>query len=262
MGALCRCSGHDELQQLLDDAYCRYAHRMFVDSDPVQVPHRFSDGRDIEISALLVATIAWGNRRSILASMDRLLGLMDDSPYEFVMGFGPAEEHRLEGFAHRTFNSVDAVAFMRSLRNVYRHHGGLRGVFAEGYRRSGDVVGALRHFRQVFCDERFPQRSGKHVANVDVGAAAKRLNMFLRWMVRPSREGIDFGLWPEIPTSALLLPLDVHTSRVARSLGLLSRRQNDLRAVQELTEVLRSFDPMDPVRYDFALFGMGVNGVL
>ncbi|MBQ9469339.1 MAG: TIGR02757 family protein [Bacteroidales bacterium] len=261
MGALCSPDA-EELRQLLDEAYRRYAHRLFVESDPVQVPHRFCHAHDIEISALLVATLAWGNRRSILASMERLLGLMDDSPYEFVMGFGPAEERRLEHFVHRTFNAVDAVAFMRSLRDMYMNYNGLRGVFVDGYRRSGDVVGALRRFREVFCAGHFPQRSGKHVANVGAGAAAKRLNMFLRWMVRPDREGIDFGLWPEIPTSALLIPLDVHTSRVARSLGLLVRRQNDLRAVLELTAALRRLDSMDPVRYDFALFGMGVHGAL
>lgn len=252
----------DEMHEYLETAYRRFAQQLFVNSDPIQIPHRFADKADVEIAALLASTIAWGNRRSIISSMERLLNLMGNRPHEFVLNFGRADAQRLKGFVHRTFNADDAAGFIQALQRIYLNHNGLHGVFLEGYQQSGSIEGALRHFRHIFCAADFPQRSLKHVANVDAGSAAKRLNMFLRWMVRPSTEGIDFGLWNDIPTSALLVPLDVHSARVGRTLELLQRRQNDLRAVQELTHELSLFDPNDPVKYDFALFGLGVYGEL
>lgn len=251
-----------EMHEYLETAYHRFAQRLFVNSDPIQIPHRFENKADIEISALLASTIAWGNRRSIISSMDKLLSCMGNRPHEFVVNYKPTDAKHLKGFVHRTFNADDAAGFIQSLQHIYLNHNGLHSVFAEGYRQSGNIEGALRHFRRTFCADDFPQRSQKHVANVDAGSAAKRLNMFLRWMVRPSIEGIDFGLWNDIPTSALLMPLDVHSARVGRALGLLQRRQNDLRAVQELTHELSQFDANDPVKYDFALFGLGVYGEL
>lgn len=253
--------GFDATKQLLDRSYSEYACKLFIDNDPVQIPHRFTNSTDIEISGLLAATIAWGNRKSIIGSMDRLIAIMGNSPHEFVTNFTPADSKYLDGFAHRTFNSTDAVAFIGALKNIYLNHGGLRKVFADGYSRSGSVTGAISHYRNIFTSGSFAQRSTKHIPDIDKGSAAKRLNMYLRWMVRPSTEGVDFGIWSEIPTSALLIPLDVHASRVARKLGLLERKQNDMRAVVELTDELKRFDPADPVKYDFALFGLGVYGL-
>ena len=249
-----------ELTQLLNNRYHRYAGASFLSDDPILIPHRFTKTEDIEISALLTATIAWGTRKSIIGSMNRLMAIMDNSPFEFVINFSENDEKRLNGFAHRTFNSSDCIAFIRSLQRIYADGGGLKAIFTNGFRQTRTAKQALEAFRLRLIQENFSSHALKHVPNVEPGSAAKRLNMFLRWMVRPPKEGIDFGLWSEMPTSALLIPLDVHSGRVARALGLLTRKQNDFKAVEELTESLRGFDADDPVKYDFALFGMGVHG--
>jgi len=248
-----------ELAELLNDRYHRYAGASFLSDDPILIPHRFTKTEDIEISALLTATIAWGTRKSIIGSMNKLIAIMDSSPFEFVVNFSKKDEKRLNGFTHRTFNSSDCIAFIRSLQRIYTDGGGLKAIFTNGFRQTGTAKQALTAFRLRLVHEDITGHALKHVPNVESGSAAKRLNMFLRWMVRPPKEGIDFGLWSEIPTSALLIPLDVHSGRVARTLGLLDRGQNDFRAVEELTETLRSFDVDDPVKYDFALFGMGIH---
>lgn len=248
-----------ELADLLNDRYSRYASPAFIDGDPIQIPHSFSIKEDIEISALFAATFAWGSRKSIVNSACKLMAVMGNSPYEFVVNFSKADEYRLQGFVHRTFNSVDAVQFIYVLRHIYTNLGGLETVFAEGYRKQQSIYSAIRAYRHVFVDYEVSAHTLRHVPNVTAGAAAKRINMFLRWMVRPAAEGVDFGLWRSIPTDALLMPLDLHTGRVARKLGLLKRKNDDFKAVAELTEALRQFDSADPVKYDYALFGMGLH---
>ncbi len=245
------------LRQLLNFKYEQYATPAFIASDPIQVPRMYSRKEDIEVAAFLTATLAWGQRGQIVSHAKALLGAMGESPFEYVLRFRPEREDALINFYYRTFNGTDCLALLNALRLIYAHRGGLHRVFAEGYKRTGQVQIALHHFRTVLINENFPARTRKHIPDVMSGSAAKRLNLFLRWMVRPSTEGVDFGLWDDIPISALMLPLDVHSGSTARALGLLSRVQTDWRAVEEVTQNLRTFDPSDPIKYDFALFGMG-----
>lgn len=182
---------------------------------------------------------------------------MDNQPHKFVLNASNDELKSLERFVHRTFNGNDCRFFILSLKNVYQNHSGLQAVFETGFKKENSVKSSLKEFYNVFF-EIGGERSRKHVSNVEKGASAKRLNMFLRWMVRNDKCGVDFGLWNGIPQSALMLPLDVHTGNVARKLGLLQRKANDWKAVEEVTQKLRNFDPEDPVKYDFALFGLGV----
>ena len=250
-----------EIKLLLDERAQRYNHPDFITTDPIQVPHRFHKKEDIEIAGFFAATIAWGQRKSIIKNGLRLMEIMDNSPYDFVMEtlFDPENERlrELNSFVHRTFNGDDCLFFLSSLQNIYRHHGGLEKVFTEGYHAEGSIFGTLKHFRKVFLELPHDAHVTKHLSNVVANSGAKRLNMFLRWMVRNDANEVDFGLWRHIPTSALMLPLDVHTGDVARALALLNRRQNDWKAVEEITALLRCFDPEDPVKYDFALFGIG-----
>lgn len=256
---MCAPRSFAELADLLNDRYRRYACPAFISGDPIQVPHVFSDKNDIEISALFAATFAWGSRKSIVNSARKLMGIMGNKPYGFVVNFSKADEHRLRGFVHRTFSTADAIQFVYVLRHIYNHLGGLEQVFADGYSEQQSVYGAIQAYRNVFMECEVPARTLRHVPNVAAGAAAKRINMFLRWMIRPATEGVDFGLWSSIPISALLIPLDLHTGRVARKLGLLQRKNDDFKAVIKLTEALRQFDSADPVKYDYALFGLGLH---
>jgi uncharacterized protein (TIGR02757 family) len=249
---------HAELKIFFDEKYRQYASPRFIESDPIQIPHRYHRNEDIEIAGFLAASLAWGQRPMIIRFVGSLLDRMGESPYEFLMDSSEVEFNSFSDFYYRTFNGCDCVAFLESLRRIYRHEGGLGSVFEEGYAKGNSIQYSIGHFRSVFIGDDFPTRSTKHISDSMSGSAAKRLNMYLRWMVRNSSEGIDFGLWAKIPTSALMLPLDVHTARVARSLGLLTRKQNDWKAVEEVTQNLRIFDPNDPVKYDFALFGLGV----
>ena len=248
---------YSDLKSFLDQQYKLYCTPSFIESDPVQIPHLFKRKEDIEIAGFLAATIAWGQRKAIIAGAKRLMNMMEHAPYDFVMNATQHELKKLDAFVYRTFQPDDCLFFIYSLRNIYTNHGGLHNIFLEGYNSSGSVYGALSHFRRIFMETPHLPRSAKHVADVLRGASAKRLNMFLRWMVRKN-DGIDFGIWKEIPASALMIPLDVHTGNVGRRLKLLVRRANDWKAVEELTGNLRKFDPVDPIKYDFALFGMGV----
>lgn len=249
-----RASG---LKELLDDAYDRLACPGFVADDPIQVPRSFSQRSDAEIIGFLTATIAWGQRRTIIANGFRLARLMDERPFDFVMNATNAELGRLDRFAHRTFNGIDLRHFVLALRHLHHAHGGLEPAFLH-LGRVGDLGAAITLFKARFFELPHVPRTRKHVADPSKGSNAKRINLFLRWMVRPLDRGIDLGLWERIPTSALHVPLDVHSGRVARELGLLARAQDDWKAVVELTEALRAFDPVDPVKYDIALFGLGV----
>lgn len=252
----------ERLKPFLDVQYERFNTPGFIADDPISIPHRFSKKEDIEIAAFLTATIAWGNRTSIIKNANRLLDTMGTSPFEFII---KATEHDLltfGSFVHRTFNGEDTRYFLLSLQNIYKEHGGLEGAFMSGFQADDTLFSALIHFRELFFELPHFERTRKHVSNVEKGASAKRLCMFLRWMVRNDGRGVDFGLWNKISPSKLMLPLDVHTGTVSRKLGLLIRKQNDWTAVEELTAALRQFDPLDPVKYDFALFGLGVKNEL
>ena len=247
-----------ELKAFLDDYVNRYNNSSFIATDPVSVPHRYTQKRDREIAGFLAASIAWGQRTTILNNAHKLMDWMDDAPYDFVMNHSPADLKPFAGFVHRTFNGDDCLYFLTALRHLYTRYPDMEAVFAEGLANYGDMFGAIQHFRAVFLEEEHLPRTRKHLPNPEAGAAAKRLNMFLRWMVRNDQKGVDFGCWTGISPAVLLCPLDVHSGRTARKLGLLTRPQDDRRAVEELTGSLRLLNPSDPVAYDFALYGLGV----
>lgn len=247
-----------KLKELLDEKGLKYNQPAFIKSDPIQVPRQFSQKENIEIAGFLSASIAWGQRPTIIRNAWNLMKLMDFDPFEFLINTGEQEWHHFREFKHRTLNGTDCLFFLRSLKHIYENYGGLEEVFTGGYQQEHSMDSALRHFRRIFFEVSHESRSQKHISDINKGASAKRLNMFLRWMVRSDDRGVDFGLWKNIPPSALMLPLDIHTGRQARRLGLLTRRQNDWKAVHEVTANLRQLDPDDPVKYDFALFGMGV----
>ena len=248
-----------ELRAFLEEKYLEYNSPSFIENDPISIPHQFDKKEDIEISGFLVSAIAWGVRKSIIKSADLLMKEMGYFPYEFIVNGSEKEFSALDKFVYRTFNGTDTLFFLRSLKNIYANHHGLENVFNDGYKKDNTIYGSLHHFRNIFIETEHDKRSEKHIADVSRKASCKRLNMFLRWMVRKDRNGVDFGLWKEIPASALMLPLDVHSGNVSRALGLLKRKQNDWQAVEEITQRLRDFDKDDPVKYDFALFGLGVN---
>lgn len=246
-----------EKKDFLDFKVQEYNQPEFIVSDPISIPHLFRQKEDIEIAGFLVATIAWGNRKSILKNARRMMDLMGDSPFDYIME-SDFEEEELLTFVHRTFNGNDFIYFLKSLQNIYRNHQGLEAVFTK-YASLTDTQFAIFKFREIFFVLPHFKRTEKHVSNPLKNSAAKRINMFLRWMVRQDGNGVDFGIWEGISPAALSCPLDVHSGRVARNLGLLQRKQNDAKAVKELDVALRKMDSQDPVKYDFALFGLGVN---
>lgn len=246
-----------ELKTFLDEKANFYNNPSFIESDPIQIPHQFSKKEDIEIAGFLVATIAWGNRKSIIKNGSRLMNLMDESPYDFIMNHSETDLENLTNFVHRTFNGEDLMFFVRSLQNIYKKHHGLEAVFA-ATNDTDSMQRAIHNFKKVFFSIEHPSRTQKHVGDPLKNSAAKRLNMYLRWMVRKDHAGVDFGIWNSISPSRLSCPLDVHSGNVARKLKLLSRKQNDAKALLELDTYLRALDPVDPVKYDFALFGLGV----
>ncbi|TAJ12174.1 TIGR02757 family protein [Marinilabiliaceae bacterium JC017] len=248
----------DEIKLLLDQKVFEYNRSEFIVEDPISIPHLFSLKENIEISGFLAATLSWGRRDQILKSARKLMGLMDDNPYEFLVYGSESDWSRFNHFYYRTFQECDCLYFIFALKEIYKFGGGLESLFTKGYKKGG-VKEALVFFRSRFFSFNPPERTLKHVSNVQKGASAKRLNMFLRWMVRKDNAGVDFGIWEDISPGDLYLPLDVHTGNVARNLGLLKRKQNDWKSVEEITSVLRSFDAKDPVKYDFALFGLGIN---
>ncbi len=248
-----------EMKQFLEEKHLQYNTPSFISSDPVSIPHRFTTRADREISGFLAASIAWGRRDLILRSAGILLEAMDNAPYEFIMSAGKDDLKRISKFVHRTFNGTDCCYFMKGLHDIYSSYGSMEDVLLEGMIITGNLKDGLAHLRSRFFCGKHETRTEKHFADINGGAAGKRLNMFLRWMVRRDNRGVDFGLWTRIDPSRLYIPLDIHTGNTARQLGLLSRKQNDWKAVEELTSVLREFDPADPVKYDFALFGLGVN---
>ncbi len=246
-----------DLQSFLDEKAAQYNQPDFIESDPLQIPHQFSLKEDIEIAGLLSATIAWGNRKMIIKNAQRMMDLMGNSPYDFVLSHQEKDLKPLEFFVHRTFNGVDFISFIKGLQHIYRNCGGLEAIFAQ-HQQDNYLHHSIHHFKQRLFEIPHAPRSLKHVADPLAGSAAKRLHLFLRWMVRNDNKGVDLGIWKSISPAVLSCPLDVHSGRVARKLGLLSRTQNDFKAVQELDENLRKLDLKDPVKYDFALFGLGV----
>lgn len=248
----------EPVKALLDQAFLEYNTTRFIADDPVSVPHLFTKKEDIEIAGFLAAVLAWGNRKTIIRNTGRLLEWMDNDPHAFILGFREKDLKPFAGFVHRTFNGDDCICFMNGLQNTYRNHGGLEKAFALESRGSG-ARDAIENFRMVFFDIPHLQRTEKHIASPLRNSSAKRINMFLRWMVRKDDKGVDFGIWDSIKPAQLMCPLDVHTGNVSRKLGLLGRKQNDWKSVEELTASLRRMDPLDPVKYDIALFGLGVN---
>jgi uncharacterized protein (TIGR02757 family) len=246
-----------ELKIFLDEKVERYNNPNFIESDPIQIPHLFSLKEDIEIAGFLTATIAWGNRKMIITNASKMVQLMGNSPYDFVMSHDDNQLENLNHFVHRTYNGQDFKVFIKGLHNIYTNHRGLEAVFTKNV-ESNSTQNSITAFKKIFFENSLLARTEKHISDPSHGSAAKRINMFLRWMVRQDNKGVDFGLWKNIPTSALSCPLDVHSGNVARKLELLLRKQNDAKALFELDTNLRILDPMDPVKYDFALFGLGV----
>ena len=245
-----------ELKAFLDEKVVEYKQPKFVESDPIQIPYQFQQKEDIEIAAFLTATIAWGNRTMINKNAKRMMELLGNSPYDFVMYHTEEDLEPLESFVHRTFNGTDFKFFIKALKNIYKNHGGLETVFFT--RKDEQLQQTISKFKEVFFSISHPERTRKHVSDPNKGSAAKRINMFLRWMVRNDNTGVDFGIWKTLSPSQLSCPLDVHSGNVARKLGILKRKQNDGKALLELDTALRKLDPNDPVKYDFALFGLGV----
>lgn len=246
-----------ELKAFLDVKVEAYNSPKFIESDPIQIPHLFSTKEDIEISGFLTSTIAWGNRKSIINNANKLMDMMGHAPFDFVMNHSETDLEALEPFVHRTFNGEDAIQFIKCLKHIYNNHNGLEALFAK-HAEPLSVQKSISEFKKSFFEIEHLQRTQKHVSDPLKNSAAKRINMYLRWMVRPNNTGVDLGIWKSIKPAQLSCPLDVHSGNVARKLGLLNRKQNDAKALFELDTALRKLDPKDPVKYDFALFGLGV----
>lgn len=246
-----------DIKAILDELVDRYNRPNFIEDDPISIPHSFSLKQDIEIAGYLSATIAWGQRKTIVKNAQRMMDIMGNSPYEFTMNASANELKDLQ-FVHRTFNGSDLAFLIQGLRDIYLNNNSLETVFLP-HSNEVNLFPAIQRFRSQLIGNREAGRSGKHIANPEKGTAAKRIHMYLRWMVRKDNNGVDFGIWKDISPSLLSCPLDVHTGVNARALGLLSRKQNDKKAVEELDSTLRAMDALDPVKYDFALFGMGVD---
>ena len=235
-----------------------YNNINFIEGDPIQIPHLFNKKEDIEISGFLTSTISWGNRKSIINSSKKMMKLMDNDPHNFIINHSEKDLKKLLKFVHRTFNGYDFIQFITSLRHIYMNYGGLEKVFAENIKNQS-MHNSIHQFKKIFFEIPHTDRTKKHVANPQKGSASKRLNMFLRWMVRKDENGVDFGIWNKIDPAKLSCPLDVHSGNGAREFGLIRRKFNDWKAVEELDANLRKLDAKDPVKYDFALFGWSIN---
>jgi len=250
-----------EIKAYLDEKVVLYNNPNFIELDPISIPHRYTLKEDIEIAGFLAATISWGNRRSIVKNGHRMLNLLGDSPYDFVMSHNTRQLKRLEGFVHRTFNHNDYKYFIKALKHIYINYGGMEQLFKK-YSNEESLQPAIHHFKSIFFELPHQARMTKHISDPLRGSAAKKINMLLRWLIRKDNKGVDFGLWKSVSPSQLSCPLDVHSGRMARELGLLTRKQNDALAVEQLDSSLRILDKKDPVKYDFALFGLGISGEL
>jgi uncharacterized protein (TIGR02757 family) len=251
---------NNELKAFLDQKVLQYNSLSFIANDPICIPHQYTKKQDIEISAFVAAVLAWGQRVTIINKCRAFFELMDNDPYNFVLNHEEGDLKRFLNFKHRTFNATDALYFLAFFKHHYSKFDSLEDAFLrDGSGENWNAEKALTaHFGYFFSLDDHPIRTYKHIPNPTKKSACKRLNMFLRWMVRKDDQGVDFGIWNRIPTSALICPCDVHVDRVARKLGLVSRKQTDWQTAVELTAKLKKLDPMDPVKYDFALFGLGI----
>ena len=250
----------DDLKAILDEAVERFNIPDFIENDPISIPHQYTVLQDIEITAFWTSMLSWGNRKAIISSCTKLFTLMDNSPYDFIKNHNEIERKVFEKFVHRTFNYTDTLYFIEFLQRYFNTNESLENLFYTAITTESEhIESGIIAFHNGFFDHPFaPQRTRKHVSSPLKNSTCKRLNMFLRWMVRDDNKGVDFGIWKKIKPSQLLMPLDVHVDRIARKYKLLTRKQTDWKSVLELTENVRKMDPTDPVKYDFALFGLGV----
>ena len=257
-------TNHIELKDFLDDKVVAYNQPNFIADDPISIPHQFTKLQDIEIMGFWSSMLAWGQRKTIINKSNELIQLMDGAPYDFMVNHQEKDRKRFLDFKHRTFQVIDTLYFLEFFQNFYQKNNSLETAFNQFITADSEHIGdALAGFHELFFAlPDAPRRTRKHVATPIRKSTCKRLNMFLRWMVRKDNKGVDFGLWATIKPAQLLMPLDVHVDKVARKLNLLDRKQTDWKTVLELTEKLRAFDKDDPVKYDFALFGLGVLGVV
>lgn len=246
----------DELKIFLDEKADHYNRSFFIETDPIQIPHLFSKKEDIEIAGILTALIAWGQRKTIIKNSRSIVERMDYSPHDFILNFKDSDLQYFDGFVHRTMNEEDIKTILKGVQHIYTNHGGLESVFQK-HKSNNSLQNAITNFKSVLLEIPHEKRVTKHISDPQKGSPAKRINMFLRWMIRKDQHGVDFGIWESISPSILSCPLDVHTANVSRKLSLLTRKQNDQKALLELDNNLRQFDPKDPVKYDFALFGLG-----
>lgn len=244
----------NELKDFLDEKADYYNQPLFIETDPIQIPHLFTKKEDIEIAGFFAAILAWGNRKMIIRNAKNIMDIMGNNPYDFIINYAGATD-TISAFKHRTINGEDLHQMFASLHRIYHIYGGLENVFSQP--TDLNLQERISRFKQLFFEGATILRTQKHISDPSKGSAAKRLNMYLRWMVRRDNKGVDFGIWKKISPSELSCPLDVHSGTVARSLQLLQRKQNDQKALRELDNALRQLDPNDPVKYDFALFGLG-----
>jgi uncharacterized protein (TIGR02757 family) len=255
---------YHELENLLNEKYLYYNRPNFIENDPILIPHLFSKKEDIEISGFLASILAWGQRKTIITKCKEFLSFMDDAPLDFILNFKETDLKPFENFKHRTFNGTDALYFIEALKEIYIQFGGLEEAFSKEIKDSDDSVkNGIIGFNQIFFSlEDSPKRTTKHIASPISNSACKRINMFLRWMVRKDEFGVDIGIWNKISSNKLICPCDVHVERVARQLGLITVPKPSWKMAEELTNNLKLFDKSDPAKYDFALFGLGVEGIL
>lgn len=251
---------HEKIAAILDEKFAFFNHPRFIEHDPIQIPHSFSRLQDIEIMGFWVAILAWGQRKTILQNANQLIDLMDGSPYEFILNHQSSDLKRFESFKHRTFQYSDTLYFIDFFQRHYKSNNSLESAFTQGLKeRDLTIENGLNGFHSYFFDSEWaPERTKKHIASPKKNSACKRINMFLRWMVRKDEAGVDLGLWSSIKASQLVCPLDVHAMRTASQLGLMKEEKANWKTALALTETLRSLDPNDPVKYDFALYGMGI----
>ncbi|WP_295127094.1 TIGR02757 family protein [uncultured Chitinophaga sp.] len=248
-----------QLKPFLEAKVAHYNQPAFIDGDPVSIPHRFTKLQDIEIAGLFAAILAWGNRTTIINKSKELMGLFDNAPYDYILNHQPRDRMSLMSFTHRTFNGLDLLYFVEYLQHYYTNVTSLEYAFS-GHMDPSDptVEKGLIGFQKMFFMLEHPERTRKHISTPAKNSACKRLNMYLRWMVRKDENGVDFGIWQHIKPSQLVCPMDVHVARVAARLGMIEKAEANWRTAVELTEQLKEMDPKDPVKYDFALFGLGV----
>lgn len=245
---------NQNIKAFLDDRVEKYNNPAFIADDPIKIPHLFNRKEDIEISGFLTAILSWGQRKTIINKANQLMQLMDNKPYQFLVSASENDFLRFRSFKHRTFNGDDCHAIINALAEIYRSNSSLEEIFTAGFQKA-DAFVAINHFSETIFRYPHLDRTHKHLPKPSDGSASKKINMYLRWMIRQDDRGVDFGIWKNIPPSKLICPLDLHSGRMARKLGLLSRNTNDWKAAVELTSKLIEFDPDDPVKYDFALFG-------